>query len=187
VRRACFQASGHAIDSTVHQACAAWLHSSAAVPLSSELLRARLRPSPFGDGLTARVSALFATSPGASTCAGRPSPASFRPQAFAASRRFSPRAGFEACFILEPRPGFVSRSGASLSAQRLRPRRAALPPCRWTSGALAMSLDKASASGDLGFEVSLRAEKRSHRLGDEPGRWPLPSSGSSPPGSLHLG
>ena len=40
-----------------------------------------------------------------------PTLATFRPQAFAASRRFSPRSGFEACFILEPRPGRASVQG----------------------------------------------------------------------------
>jgi len=34
-----------------------------------------------------------------------------------------------------------------------------------------------STPGGLGFEALFRTEKRSHRLGDEPGRWPLPSSG----------
>jgi len=61
--------------------------------------------------------------------------ASFRPQAFAASRRFSPRSGFEACFILEPRPGFVPVQGllAPRSASALVGRRSPLavgPPDR---------------------------------------------------------
>lgn len=85
-------------------------------------------------------------------------PASFRPQAFAASRRLSPRSGFEACFILEPRPGFVPVQGLLTTTQRLRPRRASLPPCRWTSGSLAQLFSSASASEDLGFEVSFRVE-----------------------------
>jgi hypothetical protein len=42
--------------------------------------------------------------------------ASFRPQAFSASRRFAPRSGLQAYFIPLPRPG-SSRSGASLPAQ----------------------------------------------------------------------
>lgn len=58
-----FPSLAHSIESTVHQACAAWFHFSATVPLSSELLRARLRSCRFGHELTARVSALLAASP----------------------------------------------------------------------------------------------------------------------------
>jgi len=58
-----FPSRAHSIESTVHQACAAWFHFSATVPLSSELLRVRLRWCRFRHRLTARVSALFATSP----------------------------------------------------------------------------------------------------------------------------
>jgi hypothetical protein len=56
----------------------------------------------------------------ASTRGEDPSLARFRPQAFAASRRFSPLAGSGACFIPEPRPGHRHRSGASLPAQEDR-------------------------------------------------------------------
>jgi len=40
-----------------------------------------------------------------------PSPTTFRPQAFSASRRFTPRFGARACFISLPRPGFSSVQG----------------------------------------------------------------------------
>jgi hypothetical protein len=43
--------------------------------------------------------------------AGIPSPASFRPRAFSAPRRFSPPPASQACFIPLPRPGFVIRPG----------------------------------------------------------------------------
>lgn len=38
-----------------------------------------------------------------------------------------------ACFIPQPRPGFVARSGASLPAQHPFLRQEPLPPCRWLS------------------------------------------------------
>jgi hypothetical protein len=58
-------------------------------------------------------------------------PATFRPQAFATSRRFTPRNVPQACFILQPRSGFPSRSGASLLVQPFLPHREKLPPCRF--------------------------------------------------------
>jgi len=104
-----------------------------------------------------------------------PTLAPFRPQAFAASRRFSPRSDSEACFILEPCTGTASPSrGFSLHACVLS-RREALPPCRWRTGS---SRDLAAASPEpirLDFEALLRAEKRSRHSGDQP------NGGRSPP------
>jgi hypothetical protein len=42
--------------------------------------------------------------------------AMFRPQAFAASRRFAPQLGSQACFIPQPHPGFLASRGFSLRA-----------------------------------------------------------------------
>jgi len=61
-------------------------------------------------------------------------PALFRPQAFAASRRFPPRSGSQACFIPLPRPG-CSRSGCSPLAQPPSLIERSLPPCRCSSRA----------------------------------------------------
>lgn len=152
---------------------------------SPELLRDRLRSLPFGRELTAGVSSLFATSPERihSQAARIPTLASFRPRVFATPRRFPPRSGSEASFILEPRPGLIRVQGllpprsASLSSRALTP----LP-----LAPLALSGTFRTPSPHqwrLGFEASFRAEVRSHRLGVQPDRWPLPSSGSAPPGS----
>lgn len=51
-----------------------------------------------------------------------PGPATFRPQAFASSRRFTPHTRLRACFVSLPRPGFSLSRGFS-------PRAATLP-CR---------------------------------------------------------
>jgi len=63
--------------------------------------------------------------------AGIPSPASFRPRAFSAPRRFSPPPTSRACFIPLPRPGFVIRPGDSPDSQWTAARHRRLPPCRW--------------------------------------------------------
>jgi hypothetical protein len=64
-----------------------------------------------------RVPSLFAASPSASTRA-RDSHclATFRPQAFAASRRFTPQLSLRACFIPQPHSGFVTFRDFSLRA-----------------------------------------------------------------------
>lgn len=84
---------------------------------SSERLRTHLRLRRFGRGLAARVLVPPHDITGARppNHARIPTLAPFRPQAFAASRRFSPRSGFEACFILEPCTGTRRRSGGSRS------------------------------------------------------------------------
>jgi hypothetical protein len=55
--------------------------------------------------------------------------ASFRPQAFAASRRLSPRSGLQACFIPLPRPGLACSGCSSLAqpSSLIDPSRAPLP------------------------------------------------------------
>jgi hypothetical protein len=78
-----------------------------------------------------RFSSLFATSHARSHFSRDfPGPTTFRPQAFAASRRFAPRTRLRACFIPLPRPGFSLCSGASLPAQPPFLVGRSLPPCR---------------------------------------------------------
>jgi len=57
------------------------------------------------------------------------SPASVRPQALSASRRFTPRTGLRACFIPQPCSGPLPFRGFSLRAASLSSREV-LPPCR---------------------------------------------------------
>lgn len=57
------------------------------------------------------------------------SSASVRPQAFSASRRFTPRTGLRACFVPQPCPGPLPFRGFSLRAAALSSREL-LPPCR---------------------------------------------------------
>jgi len=105
---------------------------------SSEFLRSHSRPFPFGIRPPARVSSLFATSPGASTrLEGSQVLDTFRPQVFSTSRRLSPHPASRACFIPQPPPGTSARSGAYL----LRAAAAfligsELPPCRCSPAAL---------------------------------------------------
>jgi hypothetical protein len=57
--------------------------------------------------------------PTASTSAGIPAPATFRPRRFTRPRRFAPPPALRACFIPQPRPGFRS-SGVSPSVKPYR-------------------------------------------------------------------
>ena len=141
---------------------------------SSKSLRLSSR-SPLVRATTpARVPALFAASPTASTppyrfggrlaARGRSQPpASVRPQVFSTSRRLAPSSVSRACFIPQPRPGFVSRRpGVSPDPQRFPPRRRALPPCRST--ARAHRRPGCHALG-LGFEASFCGAMRSEGSG----------------------
>lgn len=83
-------------------------------------------------------------------------------------------------------PRLVSSSsrvqGLSAVQGLLPPRSAALSssvasPLPLATGRSAGPFDPPSTSGGLGFEASFHAKARSHRLGVEPDRWPLPSSG----------
>jgi len=128
--------------------------------------------SPPASGLSpthepAEVSALIAASPGASTCRERsPSPATFRPQAFSASRRLAPRFGFAGLFHptshvqgSSPSRGFSLRT-AVLGLP------SPLPPCRWPPPAHAPPLPEGTLPrrAGLDFEALLHAEKRSFDL-----------------------
>jgi len=53
------------------------------------------------------ISSLIAASPAASTLAGFPGPASFRPRRFSRPRRFAPPPASRVCFAPLPRPGFA--------------------------------------------------------------------------------
>jgi hypothetical protein len=82
----------------------------------------------------ARVPSLFATSPEPSTWCGRiPSPTTFRPQTFSASRRLAPSPVSWAYCIPLPRVGFVPFRGFSRFAASLA-RRQFVPPCRYQIG-----------------------------------------------------
>jgi len=102
---------------------------------SSELLRAHLRPYPFGSGSLPGFSTLIATSPGRVHQSRSPPELHSVPS----SGVHSLSTVYSASWLrglLHPRAAYrvPSRSGASHSAQRLRPHRAALPPCRWPPG-----------------------------------------------------
>jgi hypothetical protein len=177
-REACFHASYARPLSTVHQTSPPGFILRFSSPLQSSfaLTSARsFRIEPDCQGLRS----LLTTSPervhvrGASQAS-----ASFRPQAITASRRFAPHSGSEVCFTLEPCPGIFSRSGDfSLRAAR-RLHQASLPPCRCRPSARPDLTIRRPPSERPGFEALLHAEQRSHRLGVEPDRRPLPSSRS---------
>jgi hypothetical protein len=68
----------------------------------------------------------------ASTCTSTSQAlATFRPQAFSASRRFAPRCGLQACSIPLPRPGFTLVQGLLPSRSLFSPHREELPPRRF--------------------------------------------------------
>jgi len=62
--------------------------------------------------------------------ASRPRPATFRPQAFSASRRLTPPTGSTGLFHPVATSRVLHRSGASLPAQPCPSHRRAVPPCR---------------------------------------------------------
>jgi hypothetical protein len=133
---------------------------------SSEFLRSHSRPLPFGSRPTARVSFLFATSPGASTCS-RTSQAldTFRPQVLSTSRRLSPRTGSAGLF----HPAAASRTFCSFrGSPSLRSRcfliGSKLPPCRCSPGRSPEQV-WSPRSGALGFEAFVRAELAPRRVG----------------------
>lgn len=113
---------------------------------------------PFGSKSSAWVSSLLATSPGVSTRReGCHAFTTFRPQAFSASRRFTPHLALRAYFIPQPRTGETC-SGASHSAQRSSSSEVPtpLPLARQTLGNQSY---RPNPSG-LDFEVLVRAESR---------------------------
>jgi len=152
---------------------------------SSEFLRSLSRPLPFGSRLTARVSALFATRPAASThLEGSQVLDTFRPQVFSTSRRFPPQAGSTGLF----HPAAASRVHGSF---RDLPSRAAIvtssgrpAPSPLFDGRSRGRIPTATA-GALGLEALIRAgarARRGWRLNRPRGRFPLRVS--SPPGPV---
>lgn len=143
-----------------------------------------------GVGFTARVSSLFATSPGASThLEGSQDLDTFRPQVFSTSRRLSPHSGFRACFI----PQAASRALCSFRGFHLRaaivPLRYDLPPCRCVRQPLARTnpdghrwrprlrgLHPRRSSRTAGLVVSLPRGRSPHRVLSPPGPDFLPRS-----------
>lgn len=108
------------------------------------------------------VSALIAASPGASTCRERsPSPATFRPQAFSASRRFAPRFGFAGLFHPTSHvQGSSPSRGFSLRIAVLG-LPSPLPPCRWPPPAAVpqpLPDETLPRRAGLDFEALLHAE-----------------------------
>lgn len=119
---------------------------------------------------------------------GSRGPAPFRPQAFAASRRFTPRSSFEACFILEPCSGTLCRSGASLSAQRSALVERRFPLAVDRPGARVGSRDPPSTPGRprlRGFPSTRRRVRTGSVLSLTGGRSPLRVA--TPPGTLRSG
>lgn len=88
--------------------------------------------------------------------------ATFRPQAFATSRRFSPHPGSRACFIPQPRQGFLTVQGLLSSHSRA--------PFRKLLATLPLLLDSLSIRRrrprikPLDFEALLRVKQRSDDL-----------------------
>jgi len=83
----------------------------------------------------------------------------FRPQAFSASRRLSPRSSLQAYFIPQPRPGSRSFKDFSLCTATL-PHRKEHAPLSLFLGALT-DRDRLPHAQVLDFEASIRAKIRS--------------------------
>jgi len=133
---------------------------------SSEFLRSLSRPFPYRDRATARVSSLFATSPGASTqLEGSQVLDTFRPQVFSTSRRLSPPPALRACFVPQPRPGTFARSGASILCAAAASSSEASCPLAVVRRAALRNKFRSPRSGALGFEAFIRAELAPRKVG----------------------
>jgi hypothetical protein len=134
----------------VHSSVRSFLPRVPSLLLPLDTFRCRALPT--------RVPSLFAASPGPSTRhESSHAPATFRPQAFSASRRLTPAPTSRACSIPQPRPGFLPSRGFSLRAATF-PRREELPPCRCP---LCAHYPKAAATlGILDFEALFHTKKR---------------------------
>jgi hypothetical protein len=127
------------------------------------------------------VSSLFAALSGGVHLRGSSqAPATFRPQAFSASRRLAPPPASRACFIPQPRPGFSVQGFLSLrSATGSSPATASMP-----FSVRALTGCPAATRVRRDFEALLHEVMRSIRFGVYPCPMSLPSSASPPPGFL---
>jgi len=96
----------------------------------------------------------------------------FRPQAFSASRRFTPRRNLRACFVSQPCPGHSLVQGLLSQCSRPSSSDGSCPPCRWLrtarrSRTLARTFSTATIQG-ADSEALLRTKTRSARVSDQP-------------------
>ena len=105
--------------------------------------------------------------------------ATFRPQAFSASRRLTPSSSFTGLFHPVATSRVLHRSGASPSVQPRLPHRKTVPPCRCCP--LAHSPKAIATIRHLDFEVLIRTKMRSSGsvVNLTSGRSPLRFSSSS--------
>jgi hypothetical protein len=128
--QSCFHPRVCDLFRSVFPRCLATSSSSRRIHSSSEFLRlVSSLGSPFGPSFTSpRFMPSSRLHPRAATIRQRSQPlASFRPRAFSAPRRFSPRSGSQACFIPLPRPGSRSFRGFSRRAATLARREEPAP------------------------------------------------------------
>jgi len=116
-----------------------------------------------GAGLTARVSSLFATSPGASThLEGSHVLDTFRPQVLSTSRRLSPHSAFGLVSSRSRVQGALLVQGLPISAQRSCLVGTICPPAVASASRSPGRILTATA-GALGFEAFIRAGARAPR------------------------
>lgn len=143
---ACFHAPRRPGRMTVHRVVRVPASSFLGVsPLQSSFTLTSVQRLSGSDSLPG-VSSLITTSPESvhTLSTGIPTPARFRPQAVAASRRFSPLSGSRACFIPEPCPG-------------LDPVQGVLAPCRAppsSGGGCLLAVEPGALSGLWGPEAA---------------------------------
>jgi len=107
--------------------------------------------------------------------AGFPNPTSFRPRVFSTPRRLSPPPALQACFIPQPRPGFVSVQGflPIRSGRRL-----VTIACSHAVWRRTLAGKPAAMRATVDFGALLREPMRSTNSVVKPPPRPLPSSGS---------
>jgi hypothetical protein len=89
-------------------------------------------------------------------------PASFRPRAFSAPRRLAPRTASRACFIPQPRPGFIRVQGLLPRCSQAFSSKV-VPPCR--SSPNPHPLTRVARSDLAGSEALLHTETRAAARG----------------------
>jgi len=93
-----------------------------------------------------------------STTCEHPNLATFRPQRFTHSRRFTPPLTLQACFILQPRPGFTFQGFSSLPSRRTSSVRRTL--MSFGSSRLSASFPTDTDSWRLAYRVLIQAAIR---------------------------